>query len=337
MSQLQLRNRSKARSERIDGWNQWKEKYEEKINILETAWKELEDGHEELQKVKDKLQDDNGCTEVSDDDILDINAGGEVISVKRGTLTQIQGSGLEALFSGRWDKKFSRDVRGRIFLDVNPTFFKCIVDYLNERKISPPDDLPNHPRVVDPGNAVFFNNMLIAFGFYDYSTILKDPKLIDKIYEYLKEDNIQGRLKLLYRATSDEWDPSKFYTRYNIHGPTLSILKPPGDENILGIFSELPLSSREAWEECKNNEKSFVFLLCLKDGLEADRERLNMCNDKCFESLFIMNNEDIVMNNEDICGEFEVFSLDELVEGKAHMPLSRHLDTISGCQGRDPT
>jgi hypothetical protein len=56
---------------------------------------------------------------VSDDDIIEINVGGENINAKRGTLFQIKGTRLEALFSGRWDKKLLRDSSGRIFLNVN--------------------------------------------------------------------------------------------------------------------------------------------------------------------------------------------------------------------------
>ena len=44
----------------------------------------------------------------------------------------MKGTRLEALFSGRWDKKLSRDGHGRIFLDVDPTCFQAIVDYLSE-------------------------------------------------------------------------------------------------------------------------------------------------------------------------------------------------------------
>ena len=56
-------------------------------------------------------------------DILDINAGGVMMSVTRYTLTHIKGTSMEALFSGRQGKRFPRYGNGRVFLDVNPKYF----------------------------------------------------------------------------------------------------------------------------------------------------------------------------------------------------------------------
>ena len=64
------------------------------------------------------------------------------MSVTRDTLTQIKGTRLEALFIGRWDKRLPRDGEGRVFLDINPKCFEVVLDYLNERKIAPPDCSP---------------------------------------------------------------------------------------------------------------------------------------------------------------------------------------------------
>ena len=90
-----------------------------------------------------------GNTTASSDDIIEINAGGKIIVTRREKLCQIEGSRLEALFCGRWDKKLPRDSKGRIFLNVNPTCFQIIVDYLNELAISSPDNLPTEPRFED--------------------------------------------------------------------------------------------------------------------------------------------------------------------------------------------
>ena len=62
-----------------------------------------------------------------------------MMSVTSYTLIQIKGTRLEALFSGRWVKLLSRDINGRVFMDINPKCFGSVVDYLNELKIAPPE------------------------------------------------------------------------------------------------------------------------------------------------------------------------------------------------------
>eukprot|EP00985_Skeletonema_marinoi_P033823 scaffold42277_cov153-Skeletonema_marinoi.AAC.2 len=119
------------------------------INQLEEKEKQLLDRLSKLNEEKHKTASANGNVDVSDDDFLEINAGGTVIAVKRGTLTQLQGSRLEAMFSGRWDKKLVRDSSGRLFLDVNSDCFQAIVDYMNELAISSEDEPPMPPTVDD--------------------------------------------------------------------------------------------------------------------------------------------------------------------------------------------
>ena len=46
-----------------------------------------------------------------------------------------------------WGKRLLRDRDGRIFLDVNPTCFRAVVDDLNERKIASNDSTPGNPHV----------------------------------------------------------------------------------------------------------------------------------------------------------------------------------------------
>ena len=109
-----------ARNARRDAWEDLTKVYEQKVGVLESVWKSLEKAHDQIQLQKDRLSQRNGGSNVSDRDILDINAGGQIVHVTRGTLTQIKGTHLEALFSGRWEKHLLRDSSGRIFLDVNP-------------------------------------------------------------------------------------------------------------------------------------------------------------------------------------------------------------------------
>ena len=88
------------------------------LNQREIGLKERLD---ELNHKKHEISQANGNLDSADDDRVEVNAGGKIIVAKRSTLTHMKGTRLEALFSGRWDQKLSRDSHGRIFLDVDPT------------------------------------------------------------------------------------------------------------------------------------------------------------------------------------------------------------------------
>ena len=135
---------------------------------------------QEFNRKKHEIDQANGNRAVTDDDLVEINAGGKMIVAKRSTLTQIQGSSrMDALFSGRWDKKLMRDSHGRIFLDVDPICFQAIVDYLTEMTISSKDSPPSPPNV-DDVNKLILNHQLELFGLGpDNSPSLPDSTIIN--------------------------------------------------------------------------------------------------------------------------------------------------------------
>lgn len=112
------------------------------IHKLEEKEKQLRERLRKLDEDKHKTASINGNVAASDDDVIEINAGGKVIAVKRATLTQLPGSRFEAMFSGRWEKKLALDSSGRLFLDVNSDCFQAIVDYM---KNWPSRPMMNHP------------------------------------------------------------------------------------------------------------------------------------------------------------------------------------------------
>ena len=101
--------------------------------------------------------------DVDGSEILDINVGGIIISVTRDTLTQIKGTRLEALFSGRWDKRLSRDKDGRMFLDINFTCFRSVAEFLSKRKITPSDCSLKIPHLGEEDDTAL-QPLLLAFG-----------------------------------------------------------------------------------------------------------------------------------------------------------------------------
>ena len=158
----------------------------------------------ELDRKKHEFAQAHGNLDAADDHLIEINAGGKTVVAKRSTLTQIQGSRMAALFSGRWDKKVMRDCHGRIFLDVDPTCFQAIVDYLNEMTISSEDSPPSPPNV-DNEHKIILNHQLELFGLgpecspsLPDSIIIKDEGDFVTLHEWLEEDDQDGEFSLLY-------------------------------------------------------------------------------------------------------------------------------------------
>ena len=75
--------------------------YERDQDILNEARGWISKILEDLKEDQYAFDDKNGIIDVDRYDILDTNTGGGVMYVTRDTLTQIKGSSLETLFSGR--------------------------------------------------------------------------------------------------------------------------------------------------------------------------------------------------------------------------------------------
>ena len=125
--------------------------YATEIKKLDDKEKELLDRLKGFEERKEKVAADYGKEDVSDDDLIEVNAGGKIVSARRGVLCRLtKGKRLEALFSGRWDKKLQRDGNGRIFLDISGDCLQAIVDFLNEMTISS-EEHPSEPPTMGGG------------------------------------------------------------------------------------------------------------------------------------------------------------------------------------------
>ena len=120
-------------------FNRAMDEFNKTKDVLGKARPQIHEGFEELRDAQYAIAAKNGVLDIDGSEILDINAGGVIMSITRDTLNLIKGTRLEALFSGRWDKHLPRDSDGRVLLDVNPKCFEEVVDYLNDCKITPPD------------------------------------------------------------------------------------------------------------------------------------------------------------------------------------------------------
>jgi hypothetical protein len=235
---------------------------------------------QELNRKKDESDLSNGNLDATEDDRIEINAGGKIIVAKRSTLTQIQGSRMEALFSGRWDKKLLRDGHGRIFLDVDPTCFQAIVDYLNEMNISSKDSPPSPPSVDDEHKHIL-KHQLELFGLLPEcslpdSTIIKDVRDIDKLHEWLGEDDQDGVFSLLYRGSRDGQTNTAFHSKCNEKGCTLTVIETTCGK-VFGGYSNTAWSSTHDY---KKANKAFLFALSGGGISSPCKMRLNDANDE---------------------------------------------------------
>lgn len=65
---------------------------------------------------------------VGTSDVVELNVGGTLFSTMRSTLCSVEGTLLNAIFSGKMDCQ--RDKEGRYFIDRAPDLFKIILEYL---------------------------------------------------------------------------------------------------------------------------------------------------------------------------------------------------------------
>ena len=126
---------------------------------------EVEAFNEEKEKMKG--------LDVSDDDIIRLNVGGQNFTTTRSTLCQVEGSLLATMFSGRWEDAVKRDQDGAVFFDFNPQYFSYILEYLRTKKIATPEkpaELPKVPR----DEAKNFNTLVEYLGLNDEIAVSVD-------------------------------------------------------------------------------------------------------------------------------------------------------------------
>lgn len=75
------------------------------------------------------------ATDILQGEIIQLNVGGVIMPVKKSILTQIPGSGLEAMFSGRHHLELKNNSP---YLQRDPEVFRQLVSYLESDKTKMP-------------------------------------------------------------------------------------------------------------------------------------------------------------------------------------------------------
>ena len=138
-------------------------RFREEFNeIVEKERANLKAEVEALNAEKQRME----AIEVSDDDIIHLNVGGQKFSTTRATLCQVEGSLLATMFNGRWEDRVKRDKDSVVFFDFNPEYFGWILDYLRAKKISSPEN-PAVLAEVPKNRGKNFNTLLEYLGLID--------------------------------------------------------------------------------------------------------------------------------------------------------------------------
>ena len=236
--------------------------YHNFVNQLDEEECKIKMRYEALDEKKSAIAGKHGNPNASENDLIEINAGGKIIAAKRGTLCQIKGSRLEVLFSGRWDKELQKDDSGKIFLVVNPEGFQAIIDYLNEMAISTSDDPPQYPIADREENQHIIDHQLDLLMVNGQGGIGSKitPKFAHAylLHDWLREDGSDGNFHLLYRSSRDGVSAEKFHSKCDNKGCTLSVIETT-DGLIVGGYSNKSWKSTNGHFVAAN--KAFLFAL----------------------------------------------------------------------------
>jgi hypothetical protein len=238
----------------------------------------LLDRIKQLDERKESIAKVSGDLDATSEDLVEINAGGKVIALHRSTLTQIEGSRLSALFSGRYDKKLIRDTHGRIFLDVNLVCFQAIVHYLVDHKTASEDNPPT-PASVDSEYQADLMHTLELFGINDThadvahalveSQIVTDANHVKHLCDWLIEDSSYGDFLLLYRSSRDGRNDQTF------HSKCVTIIKTK-DGHIIGGYSPCRWMSDNTYA---SSNKAFLFAISKTDKFSPSKIKLTGSQD----------------------------------------------------------
>eukprot|EP00985_Skeletonema_marinoi_P010749 scaffold5048_cov83-Skeletonema_marinoi.AAC.1 len=235
--------------------------YLKQILQMEHEEKQVLDRLSKIGEKKLKAASDYANEDATDEDILEINAGGKIITTRRRTLTQLKGTRLEALFSGRWDKKLLRDRSGRVLLDVNSDCFQAIVVFLNDLATSCDDRMPGPPSVYSELNNMLTHQLelfqIITPSFID-SNIITLLSHANILYDWLVDDDSEGEMNLLYRSSRDGQSMADFHGRCDNKGPTLVLIETI-EGGIVGGYTNMSWQSYSGKYETA--DKAFVFVL----------------------------------------------------------------------------
>ena len=252
-------------------------KIKDKENELISRLRELEE-----EKLKAAAKYGN-LDDVSDDDLVEINAGGRIIVVKRVLIRSI----WDALFGGRWEKRLPKDDSGRVFFDINPEAVQYFVDRMNENEISSSEQqdtkdiyLAEFQRINALGDHVRDQMKLLTPTKEDkpyFESTICSPNCSDKSYnsfliaDCLRMQGLGGaEINLLYRGSRDGFSSDDFHSKCDNKGHTLVIIETVTG-GIVGGYADAEWGTGELYDESYGDclhavgNKAFIFQIGLSE------------------------------------------------------------------------
>ena len=183
---------------------------------------------------------------------VNLNVGGQHFTTTVHTLTKDPDSMLAAMFSGRFPMKPAED--GTFFIDRDGTYFRYILNYLRDGKLSLPE------------GATFFEEIEAEAGFYQIQGILDElgqPRPAKGSVrgaeatkpfaesEILTQEHANiligmipyksGKWRLLFRASRDGFAAKSFHSKCDNKGPTVTVVQ--SGSFVFGGFADAAWSS----------------------------------------------------------------------------------------------
>jgi len=154
-------------------WDKLQETQRKKMKLLQEET-------DKIQKEKDRM-DSVVDANISDDDIIEIDAGGRIIRVLRSTLTLFPDTLFSYMFSGRWEKSLKRNKDGRVFIDEDSQLIEIIINFLRMKKREDPSKPIESPKIPEEKKENFAT-LLDYYGLTDFFSLpLLDIDSIDVV------------------------------------------------------------------------------------------------------------------------------------------------------------
>jgi len=223
---------------------------------MKVAKEELENKTKRIDELTKKLHLEKGALSQRfpiKEDIIELNVGGTFFTTYKSTLTQYEGTLLEAMFSGR--HPLAKDSSGRFFLDRSPEMFRYILELLrNHLSFSSKD---SYQQMLWEKELEFFGleDIIDDHPFGENSKIIALLTGAEKtlLQGWLAEGKT---LNLIYQGTRDGFQGHTFHSKCDFKGPTLCIILSSGF--IFGGYNDVDWNSAGSWS---NSAKTWIFSL----------------------------------------------------------------------------
>ena len=204
----------------------------------------------EEQTVYDSTSKKMGSMQLSTK--VNLNVGGQHFTTTVQTLTKDPDSMLAAMFSGRFPMKPSED--GTFFIDRDGNYFRYILNYLRDGKLSLPEGATFHEEIEAEAEFYQIQGILEELGKPRPSKSADQRANATEPFgesEILTQEHAKillgmvpyktGRWRLLFRASRDGFAAGSFHSKCDKKGPTLTIVR--SGRFIFGGFTEAAWSS----------------------------------------------------------------------------------------------